>query len=85
MPLELMYITNNPEVALIAESAGVDQIFIDMEFIGKKKRQGGRDTVQLHHTIDDIRAIRKVIRKSQLMVRVNPIHEACFESGYYFI
>lgn len=43
MPLKLMYITNNPEVATIVEHAGVDRIFIDMEFIGKDARQGGLD------------------------------------------
>ena len=41
-----MYITNQPAVARIAEDAGVDWIFVDMEFIGKDKRQGGLDTVQ---------------------------------------
>ena len=51
MPLKLMYITNNPEVATIVEHAGVDRIFIDMEFIGKDARQGGLDTVQNHHTM----------------------------------
>ena len=34
-----------------AEKAGVDWIFVDMEFIGKVDRQGGLDTVQNHHTI----------------------------------
>ena len=29
--LKLMYITNRPEIALIAEEAGVDRIFIDLE------------------------------------------------------
>ena len=76
MSLKLMYITNKPAVAKIAEEVGVDWIFIDMEFIGKDSRQGGLDTVQNHHTIDDIRNIRKVITKSKLLVRVNPIHEA---------
>ena len=38
MSLNLMYITNNPEVAKIAEGVGVDWIFIDMEFIGKDSR-----------------------------------------------
>ena len=76
MALKLMYITNKPAVAQIAEQAGVDWIFLDMEFIGKDARQGGLDTVQNHHTIDDIRNIRKVITKSKLLVRVNPIHEA---------
>ena len=36
MPLKLMYITNNPQVARIAEDAGVDIIFLDMEYIGKE-------------------------------------------------
>lgn len=38
--LKLMYITNRPKIAQIVEEAGVDWIFVDMEFIGKDKRQG---------------------------------------------
>lgn len=76
MALKLMYITKDPSVALIAEAAGVDRIFIDMEYIGKASRQGGMNTAQHHHTIEDIRNVRKVITKSELMVRVNPIHDA---------
>lgn len=75
MSLKLMYITNRPEIALIAEEAGVDRIFVDMEYIGKAERQGGMNTVQNHHTIEDICNIRKVIKKAQIMVRVNPIHD----------
>ena len=74
--IKLMYITNSPEVALIAEKSGVDRIFIDMEYIGKAQRQGGMDTVQSHHTIEDIKAIKSVITKSEIMVRCNPIHDA---------
>lgn len=76
MPLKLMYITNKPAIAQIAEAAGVDWIFVDMEFIGKDARQGGLDTVQNHHTFEDVKIIREAISKSQLLVRVNPIHEA---------
>lgn len=76
MALKLMYITNNPVVAQIAEDAGVDWIFIDMEFIGKDSRQGGLDTVQNHHTVEDVKNIRKAVTKSKVLVRVNPIHEA---------
>jgi len=76
MALKLMYITNNPAIAQIAEEAGVDWIFLDMEFIGKESRQGGLDTVQNHHTIDDVRNIRRSISQSKLLVRVNPIHDA---------
>lgn len=76
MSLKLMYITNNPEIAQIAESAGVDRIFVDMEYIGKSDRQGGMDTVQSHHTFDDIKCISQAINTAQLLVRINPIHEA---------
>lgn len=76
MSLKLMYITNRPEIAQIAESAGVDRIFVDMEYIGKSDRQGGMDTVQSHHTLDDVRQIAEAITTAELLVRINPIHEA---------
>lgn len=81
MGLELMYITKDPVVAKIAEDNGVDRIFVDLEYIGKAKRQGGLDTVQNHHTIEDIKRIRQVIKKARLLVRCNPIHEASAEYG----
>lgn len=77
--LKLMYITNKPEIAKVAENAGVDRIFVDMEYIGKTLRQGGMDTVQSHHTFDDIKSVAGVLSKSELLVRVNPIHEATNE------
>lgn len=73
--LKLMYITNQVNIAKIAQSSGVDRIFVDMEYIGKDKRQGGMDTVQNHHTVEDVKNIRKVLDKSELLVRVNPIHK----------
>ena len=76
MELKLMYITNKPAVAQIAEDAGVDWIFLDMEFIGKDARQGGLDTVQNHHTVKDIESIKSAVKKAKVLVRVNPIHEA---------
>lgn len=73
--INLMYITNRPEIACIAENAGVDWIFVDMEFIGKDSRQGGLDTVQNHHTVEDVVNIRATVNKAEVLVRVNPIHE----------
>ena len=58
MSICLMYITNNPIVAGIAQDAGVDRIFLDMEYIGKAERQCGLDTVLCSHTIEDIAAVR---------------------------
>lgn len=79
MALKLMYITNRPEIAQIAESAGVDRIFVDMEYIGKADRQGGMDTVQLHHTVEDVKTIKNAITTADLMVRVNPLHDETAE------
>ena len=76
MALNLMYITNRPEVAKIVEDAGVDRVFLDLEYIGKADRQGGMDTVQSRHTLDDIKELSRTLRTSELLVRVNPIHEA---------
>lgn len=76
MSIKLMYITNSPDVAKIAENAGVNRIFVDLEYIGKNLRQGGMDTVQNRHTPADAENIKKVITKAELLVRVNPIHDA---------
>lgn len=74
--VKLMYVTNDPQVAAIAQDAGVDRIFVDMEYIGKDIRQGGMDTVQSHHTFEDVRNIKSIIRDAELLVRCNPIHDA---------
>lgn len=76
MALTLMYITNNPHVAEIAQEAGVNRVWVDMEYIGKELRQAGMNTVKSHHTVEDVAALRKVVTTSQLQVRVNPMHEA---------
>lgn len=76
MALTLMYITNNPITAKIAQEAGVDRIWVDMEYIGKDKRQGKLDTVKNHHTVEDVKKLRPEVTSAELMVRVNPIHEA---------
>ena len=68
MSIKLMYITNKPEIAQIAESSGVDRIFVHMEYIGKGERLGGLDSVKNHHTVEDVRVIK-----------INPMHEAAGE------
>ena len=75
MPLKLMYITNNIEIAKIAEKYGCDRIFVDLETIGKEERQHGMNTVKSNHTIEDVSRIKKVLSKSELLVRVNPLYE----------
>lgn len=71
MPLKLMYITNDLDVAIIAQKYGVDRVWIDLETIGKEERQKGIDAVKSHHTIEDIRTIKPHLTTSEMLVRIN--------------
>lgn len=75
MALKLMYITNDPNITEIAENCGVDRIWIDLERRGKKLRQKGMDTVISDHVPSDISAIKDVLSKSDLLVRINPLYD----------
>jgi 2-keto-3-deoxy-L-rhamnonate aldolase RhmA len=72
--MEFIYITNDPELAQYAQDSGVDRIMIDLEYLGKRERQGHLDTVISVHSLQDIARVRNVLHKSKLQVRVNPIH-----------
>lgn len=75
MSLKLMYITNKPEIAKIAENSGVDWIFVDLEVNGKEERQANLDTVKSKHSISDIVKVKEVLSTSELLVRINPIYD----------
>lgn len=75
MALKLMYITNDENIAKIAEESGVDWIFVDLEINGKERRQGNLDTVISRHKLEDVKKIKKTLLKSKLLVRVNPIYD----------
>ena len=75
MALNLFYITNRPEVALIAEKYGVNRIWVDLETLGKEERQKGMNTVKSEHKIEDIYKIKPLLTSSEMLVRVNPWNE----------
>ena len=77
--LKLMLITNQPDLAKSAVNAGVDRIFIDLEILGKKERQGHLDTVISAHSMDDVPKVRAAIPNSELLVRLNPPHSGIGE------
>jgi hypothetical protein len=52
----------------------LDRIMIDLEYIGKKERQTGKDLFHSEHKIEDVSKIKSVLNKTDLMVRVNSIH-----------
>lgn len=75
MSLTLMYITNDPAVALIAEKNGVQRIWIDLETLGKEERQHNINSVKSHHSIRDVEVISNMLTTSEMLVRVNPIND----------
>lgn len=79
MPLELIYITNNPVVAQIAESNDVDRIMVDLETLGKAERQKHLNSVKSNHSIDDIKAVAETLTKADMLVRINPWHANSLE------
>lgn len=75
----LLFITNNIDMAHHASQSGVDRLFIDLEINGKHERQGHLDTIISNHTLVDIPKIKKQCVKSKLLVRLNPYFEGSFE------
>lgn len=72
--LTLMMITNQPDIALAAQAAGVDRIFVDFERLGKFERQGHLDTHISDHQFEDLARLRPVITQAQILARINPIN-----------
>jgi hypothetical protein len=76
--MKTMILENDIDKIKIYEKSGVDRIFIDLERLGKKERQGHLDTVISHHTLADVKNAKSVIKKSKLLVRINPINKNSF-------
>jgi hypothetical protein len=58
--MELIYITNDVDLATSVQSAGVDRIMVDLETLGKQDRQGHLNTVISDHSLEDVGRIRSV-------------------------
>lgn len=74
-PLVVFYITNRPDVALVAEKYGVDRIWVDLEVRGKVERQRNLNSVKSNHSISDISAIKPLLTQAEMLVRVNSWYE----------
>lgn len=73
--MDKILITNDVKLAEYAQNSGVERIMVDLEVIGKEERQGHLNTVFSKHTLIDIKNVRKVLNKSKLLVRINPINK----------
>ena len=77
--LKLMYITNEVSLAKAAEKAGVDRIMVDLERLGKAERQKGWNSFISDHEEKDIKGIKNALKVSEVVVRINPIHDGSKE------
>ncbi|TMP31440.1 aldolase [Pseudoalteromonas rubra] len=73
--IKTFILENDPAKIELYDLAGVSRIFVDLEINGKVARQGGMDTVISRHTVEDVVKARAVIKKGELLVRVNPIFD----------
>lgn len=73
--MRLFFITNRPEIAGYVAARGVDRLFVDLEWNGKHERQGHLSTVISGHSFDDLAAIRRAVPATELMARLNPLHD----------
>ena len=71
----LTLFTNDPGLAGAADVAGVDRIGLDLERMGKEKRQdAGKAWVSDHHP-DQLAQVRDALSHAALFARTNPVHE----------
>ena len=74
--MKFICFTNNLIIAnSLDRQESVDTIFVDLEIIGKEKRQGHTSSLISRHTKEDISNMRPIVRRNKLGVRMNPIHQ----------
>jgi len=71
--IDLLTITNLPELAARCDQMPGIRLFVDLERNGKAARQKGHDTFISTHHLNDVGRIKAVLKQSRLMVRVNPV------------
>lgn len=72
--IELIQITNDPAFARRCDALEGMRLWVDLERLGKAERQAGRNTFISEHQLDDVARVRNAVKRSRLMVRVNPLN-----------
>ena len=70
--IDLLTITNDPELAARCDQLEGMRVFVDLERDGKAERQKGLDTFITTHHLNDVARVRAVLKQTKLMVRINP-------------
>ena len=74
--MDFIQITNDPDFAAFAVRCGVARIMVDLERHGKQERQGGLGTFISDHVAADVAIVRRAVPRADLIVRINPLHDA---------
>ena len=72
LPIEFVLVTNRPPLARAAEAAGIERVLVDLERLGKAKRQNGRALFLSDHRCGDIAGLRGALRHTRVMARIDP-------------
>lgn len=75
--IDLLFIAGDPEIARYAAQSGATRLFVDLEIVGKRERQGHLNTVISEHRIEDVARVKGAVADLgvPVMVRVNPFYE----------
>jgi hypothetical protein len=66
--------TNEPDLAALADAAGIDRVGLDLETIGKRERQRGLGTWISTHSERDLASLAAVMSRAQLFARTEPVN-----------
>jgi len=72
--LLLWLISGDCPLARIAPRVGIDRVLVDLERLGKAERQKNRQLFLSEHDWQDIAALRPVLPRGALFVRLDPLH-----------
>ena len=56
--IDLLFIAGDPEIARYAAQSGATRLFVDLEIVGKRERQGHLNTVISEHRIEDVARVK---------------------------
>jgi hypothetical protein len=72
----LTLLTDDPDLAERADIAGVHQIGVDLERLGKKDRQPSSSARISDHSVEDLARVARRLSRAKAFVRVNPLNPA---------
>lgn len=72
----LTHFTDDPDLAAVLDAAGVDRIGVDLEQLGKAKRQEGANSWISQHKLSSLAVLRPRLARAKLLARINPWNTA---------